>query len=51
MEFDSINNLKAIRDKIKVSIKSIKPRDHTDIRYGQEDEYEAKSIKVGIEAI
>ena len=51
MEFDSINNLKAIRDKIKVSIKSIKPRDHTDKRYGQEDEYEAKSIKVGIEAI
>ena len=51
MECNSIKDLRSIRDEIRDSIKSIKPKEYPDIRYGQENEYEAKSIKVGIEGI
>ena len=51
MECNSIKDLRSIRDEIRDSINSIKPKEYPDIRYGQENEYEAKSIKVGIEGI
>ena len=51
MDIDSIANLKATRDSLKISSKAIKVQEFEGKTFGSESEYDAISIVVGVNAI
>lgn len=51
MDITTIKNLKELRDSIRESIKLIKVADYADQKYGSENEYSAKGLIGGINAL
>ena len=51
MTIQSIETIRELRDEIRKSIRSIKSQDYSGQNFGQENEYTAKGIITGIEAI
>jgi hypothetical protein len=51
MEIGTIEQLKGLRDSVRESVKTIKPADYAGKQYGQENEYTAKGIVGGVEAL